>query len=135
LGMTLIEQPSRNLEEIAQALELLSHVDAFLCIPGGFPSAHYQEMIRAANTKRVPTIFHARTKSTMEALASYGANDTEVAREAARLVVKILRGANAGEIPVERPTKLELIINLKTAKALGVKMPAHLLMEADKVID
>ena len=80
-------------------------------------------------------MFHARTKGTMEALASYGANDAEVAREAARLVVKILRGANAGELPVERPTKLELIINLKTAKALGVKMPAHLLMEADKVID
>jgi len=135
LGMTLIEQQSRNPEEIARALESLSHVDAFLCIPGGFPSAHYQEMIRAANAKRVPTIFHARTKSTMEALISYGANDAEVAREAARLVVKILRGANAGELPVERPAKLELIINLKTAKALGVKMPAHLLMEADKVID
>jgi len=135
LRMTLIERPSTNPEEITQALASLSQVDGFLCVPGGFPSGHYREMIRIANSQRVPTIFHARTQSTMEALASYGANDAEVAREAARLVVKILRGANAGELPVERPTKLELIINLKTAKALGVKIPAHLLMEADRVIE
>ena len=135
LGMTLIERPSTNPEEIAQALASLSQVDGLLCVPGGFPSGHYREMILIANSQRVPTIFHARTQSTMEALASYGANDAEVAREAARLVVKILRGANAGELPVERPTKLELIINLKTAKALGVKIPAHLLMEADRVIE
>jgi putative ABC transport system substrate-binding protein len=91
-------------------------------------------MIRAANAKRLPTMFHSRTGSTREALASYGANDAEIARQAARLVDKILKGTKAGEIPIERPTKLELIINLKTAKQIGLTIPPNVLARADKVI-
>jgi putative ABC transport system substrate-binding protein len=66
---------------------------------------------------------------------TYGASDADVAREAARLVAKILGGADAGELPVERPTKISLIINLKTAKALGLTVPPALLLRADHVID
>jgi putative ABC transport system substrate-binding protein len=70
----------------------------------------------------------------MEALASYGASDAVIVRQAARLIDKILKGANAGELPVERPTRLELVINLKTAKQIGFTIPPNVLARADRVI-
>ena len=134
LGLTLIERETRSREDGRQALKAMSDVDAVLAIPGGQPGADSKDIIRAANAKRLPTIFHARTGNTGEALASYGANDVEIARQAARLVDKILQGTKAGEIPVERPTKLEFIINLKTAKQIGLTIPANVLARADRVI-
>jgi putative ABC transport system substrate-binding protein len=134
LRVTLVERQAKSREEITKALEALGRADALLAIPGGFPSGHYEEMIRAAGAKRRATMFNARTGSTMGALASYGANDADIARQAARLVDKILNGANAGELPVERPTKLEFVINLKTAKEIGLTIPPNVLVRADKVI-
>jgi putative tryptophan/tyrosine transport system substrate-binding protein len=134
LGLMLLERETRSREEITKGLGALGRADALLAIPGGLPSSHYQEMIMAANSKRLSTMFHARTGSTMDALASYGANDSEIARQAARLVDKILKGTNAGDIPVERPTKLEFILNLKTAKQIGLTIPPNVLARADKVI-
>jgi len=103
-------------------------------VPGGLPSGYYEEMIRAANGRKLPTMFHARTKTTTQALASYGTSDVAIARQAVRLIDKIIKGANAGDLPVERPTKLELVINLKTTKALGLKIPQSVLIRADEVI-
>jgi putative tryptophan/tyrosine transport system substrate-binding protein len=134
LGIALVQRETRTSQEITQALKALSDVDAFLAIPGGQPTAHYKEVIQAANAKRRPTIFHARTGSTKDALASYGANDSDIARQAARVVDKILKGSKAGEIPVERPTKLLFIINLKTAKQIGLTIPPNVLARADRVI-
>jgi putative ABC transport system substrate-binding protein len=134
LGITLLGREIRTREDITRALAQPGEAEAFLGIPGGFPTAHYREIIRAANSKRLPTIFHARTGSTMESLASYGASDVGIARQAARLVDKILKGAKAGDLPVERPLKLEMVINLKTAKAIGLNVPPEVLVRADKVI-
>ena len=134
LGVTLVEREVRNPQDITKALTALDRSDALLSIPGGLPTGHYAEMIRAAAAKRRATMFYARTASTMDALASYGANDAEIARQAARLVDKILNGTNAGEIPVERPTKLEFIVNLKTVKQIGLTVPPNVLVRADKVI-
>jgi putative tryptophan/tyrosine transport system substrate-binding protein len=134
LGITLVDREIRSREEMTRALSGMGDAEALLGIPGGIPTAHYQDIIRAANAKRLPTMFHAHTGSTIEALASYGASDAVVARESARLIDKILKGANAGELPVERPTKLELIINLKTAKAIGLAIPPNVLARADRVI-
>jgi putative ABC transport system substrate-binding protein len=134
LGVKLVEREARSREEITRALEALSRADTLLAIPGGFPSGHYEEMIRAANTKRLPSMFHARTGSTAEALASYGTNDADIARQAARLLDKIVKGEKAGDIPVERPTKLEFIMNLRTARAIGVTIPPNVLVRADRVI-
>ena len=64
---------------------------------------------------------------------AYGANRVEQSRRAAYVVHKILKGAKLADLPVERPTQFELVINLKAAKALGLKIPAYLLMEADRV--
>ena len=135
LGLTLIEREVRDRDDFESGLAALAEADAFLAVPGGFPSAHFAEIVRAANAKRVITFLHSRTEHTMEALASYGAREADIARQAARLVDKILRGERAGDLPVERPTKLEFVINLKTAKALGVEIPPALLARADEVIE
>jgi putative ABC transport system substrate-binding protein len=134
LGMALIERETRSPEEIKRGLDALGEADAFLAIPGGLTTGHYKEIVSVATAKRKPTMFHAHSGSTLDGLASYGASDTEVARQAARLIDKILKGTNAGELPVERPTKLELVINLKTAKQIGLTIPQSVLYRADKVI-
>ena len=135
LGITLMEREVRNAEEITRGLEGLAEADALLGIPGGVTSGHYETMIAAANSKRLPSIFHTRTRSTRDALLTYGASDADAAREAARVMDKILKGANAGELPVERPIRLPLVINLRTAKALGLIVPPALLLRADVVLE
>ena len=134
LGLTLVEREARNLDEFRRGMKAMDEADAYLSIPGGFPTGFYDEITRVANAKRLPAIFHARMDSTANALASYGASDVQVAHEAARLIDKILKGTKAGELPVERPTKLELVINLKTAKQIGLTIPQSVLYRADKVI-
>jgi putative ABC transport system substrate-binding protein len=134
LGLSLVEREVRTPEQIARGLEGLAEADALLEIPGGVPSGHVGAMIRAAHLRRIPTIFHTRTENTKDALLTYGASDADTAREAARLTAKILRGANAGDLPVERPTKITLVINLKTAKALGLTIPPSVLARADEII-
>ena len=119
---------------LTRGLDAITDADAYLSIPGGFPTGYYDEITRLANAKRLPAMFHAQTGSTVDALATYGASDVRIAQEAARLVDKILKGANAGELPVERPTKLDLVINLKTAKQIGLTIPPNVLARADRVI-
>jgi len=135
LGMTLLERETRSVADVSRGLEALGEADALLVIPGGVPTGHYPEIIRAANAKRLPTIFHTRSGGAAEALASYGASDVNIAREAARLVDKILKGQKAGNLPVERPTKLQFFINLRTANALGITIPSSILVRADEVIE
>lgn len=134
LGLTLVERDARGLDDFRRGLKAMDEADAYLSIPGGFPTGYYDEITRTANSKRLPAIFHARMGSTRDALASYGASDAQVAHDAARLVDKIAKGATAGELPVERPTKLELIINLNTAKQIGLTIPPNVLARADRVI-
>jgi putative ABC transport system substrate-binding protein len=135
LGITLVERGVRSTEEVNRSLKELDKADALLGIPGGITSGHYEGMVWAANSKRLPSIFHTRTVSTRDALLTYGASDIDVARQATRVLDKLLKGANAGELPVERQTTVTLVINLKTAKALGLTIPPSLLARADEVIE
>ena len=134
LGLTLIEREARSRVEFLRGLQSIEEADAYLAVPGGLPTGFYDEVTRVANAKRLPAIFHARTGSTADALASYGASDAQIAHDAARVIDKIARGAKAGELPVERPTKLELVMNLKTAKQIGLTIPPNVLARADRVI-
>jgi ABC-type uncharacterized transport system substrate-binding protein len=95
-------------------LKGLDEADALLGVPGGVTSRYHERMIAAANSNRRPSAFYTRTRSTRDALLTCGANDADVAREAARVVDKILTGANAGDLPVERSTRLR-----KSSNSLG----------------
>jgi putative ABC transport system substrate-binding protein len=84
---------------------------------------------------RLPTIHGAREFVEAGGLISYGPNQTDLFRRAADYVDKILRGAKPSDLPVERPTKFDLILNLTTAKALGLTIPESILLRADEVIE
>jgi ABC-type uncharacterized transport system substrate-binding protein len=83
----------------------------------------------------LPAIYDDRTFTRLGGLMSYGGNLADLDRRAATYIDKILKGAKPADLAMEQPTKLELTINMRTAKALAVKIPAHLLMEADAVIE
>jgi len=93
------------------------------------------QIARLALAKRLPTIFSNRELTEAGGLMSYGQDLAEQYRRAATYVDKILKGAKPGDLPVEQPTLLEFVINRRTAKALGLAIPAELLLRADKVID
>ncbi len=88
-----------------------------------------------ATSARLPTIYNSREYVETGGLMSYGPNFLDQWRRAAEIVDKILRGAKPGDIPVEQPTKFDLVINLITAKALGLTVPSSLLSTADEVIE
>jgi putative ABC transport system substrate-binding protein len=92
-------------------------------------------IVELAAKYRLPAIYPDTRWTNTGGLMSYAADRTERYRRVASIVEKILKGAKPGDLPVEQPTKFELVINLKTAKALGLKVPGHLLMAADKVIE
>ena len=110
-------------------------VDALLLFPSTLLFNERGRIVGLAARHRVPTIFNAREFVEIGGLIGYGASIADLTRRSAIFVDRILKGAKPGDLPVEQPTKFELAINLKTAKALGLTVPQSLLVRADQVID
>jgi putative ABC transport system substrate-binding protein len=109
--------------------------DAFVVLPSPMLWAEHRRIVALAAKSRLPAMYQAREFVDAGGLMSYGTNVVALLRYSATYVDKILRGAKPADLPVEQPTKFELIINLKTAKALNLEIPPMLLARADEVID
>lgn len=94
-----------------------------------------KQIAKAAIKNRLPTIHSTARNVAVGGLMSYGANSVALYRRAVTYVDKILKGAKPADLPVEQPTKFDLVINLKTAKALGIMFPRSILLRADRVIE
>ena len=144
-----------NLTVAAQALSLQLHVvelrrpeelddaftemtragaDALIVLEDALLLSLRRRTVELAATHRLPAMYHWRELVVAGGLMSYGANLSTIYRRATVYVDKILKGAKPAELPVEQPMKFELVINLKTAKALGITIPPTLLFQADEVI-
>ena len=128
--------PIRRAEDIAPAFEALKgSADALYVVGDGLVITHRVRINTLALIARLPTIYPVREYVDAGGLMSYGPNFPDQFRRAADYVDKILRGAKPGEIPVEQPTKFDLVINLTTAKALGLTIPESFLLRADEAIE
>ena len=119
----------RVLAEIAR-----ERPDALLLMGDRLTLQHGEEIVNFATQKRIPSMLDRAYPETAGALLSYGAEEDELWRRAANLADKILRGAKPADLPIELPTKFKLVINLKTARTLGVTIPQSMLLLADEVI-
>jgi putative ABC transport system substrate-binding protein len=136
LGFKLVPLPVRRREDIASVLdELKGGADALYTTGDPLINTHRLRIITFALATRLPTMFSQREYVAEGGLMSYGPNYPDLNRRAADYVDKILRGAKPGDIPVEQPTKFDLVINLITAQALGLEIPPTLLARADEVIE
>jgi putative ABC transport system substrate-binding protein len=109
--------------------------DAMIVLADRFLLAHRTDIVNFASTSRLPTIYAYREYVDAGGLMSYAPNDLEQFRRAAVYVDNILKGAKPADLPVQEPTKFELIINLKTARSLNLEIPRDLLLVADEVIE
>lgn len=109
--------------------------DAVIIMASSLFNAHRPELVKRVAAARLPAIWENREFAEGGGLMSYGPNLPDMYRRAAAYVDKILKGANPANLPVEQPTKFELVINLKTAKALGLTIPQSLLIRAEQIIE
>ena len=103
-------------------------------LPSNMFLREHRRLVDLAAKNRLPAVYTSREYVDARGLMSYGPNGADLFRRAATYVDKILKGAKPGDLPVEQPTKFELVINLKTAKALGLTIPQSVLVRADEVI-
>ena len=136
LGLEVLPLEIRRAEDIGPAFATpMARADALYVVVNVLVSSNLTQIITLALGARLPTMFNSRAYTRVGALMSYGASYPDLFRRAADYVDKILRGAKAGDIPIEQPTKFDLAINLKTAKMLGLKIPESFLSRADEVIE
>jgi putative ABC transport system substrate-binding protein len=137
LGVKLVSAEVREPNDLDTAFQLLSneHVQAVVILASAMLFQERQRVAELAAAARLPAVYGFRDHVDAGGLISYGVNYADNFRRAAIYVVKILNGAKPSDLPVEFPNKLELVINLKAAKALGLDIPPTLLARADEVIE
>ncbi|HZO47381.1 MAG TPA: ABC transporter substrate-binding protein [Xanthobacteraceae bacterium] len=136
LGLEVVTLEIRRGEDIAPAFEVIKgRVQALYVVGDPLTTANRVRINTLATGAQLPTIHATREIVEAGGLMSYGPNFADLFRRAADYVDKILRGAKPADLPVEQPTKFDLVINLTTAKALGLTVPPMLLARADEVID
>ncbi len=136
LNVTLLSADVRGPNDFDQAFAMMTRerADALMVLPNSLNGAHTKLIVDFAAKYRLPTMFGERDDVEAGGLMSYWTNWNDLRRRAAVYVDKILKGAKPADLPVEEPTKYELVINLKTAKALGLAIPKSILLRADEVI-
>jgi len=136
LGLEVAPHGIRRAEDIEPAFDILkSQADALYVAVDHLIVANLARIARLAVSVRLPTVFPDRSNLQAGGFMSYGANISALFQRAAEYVDKILRGTKPSDLPVEQPTKFELVINLNTAKKLGLTVPPTLLVAADEVIE
>src|SRR6476646_3478409 len=136
LGLEIIPVAIRRTDDIAPAFQnLKAKADAVYVAVDQLIVANRPSILALAVGERLPTVFSERDFVKAGALMSYGPSYSELFRHSADYVDKILHGTKPGDIPVEQPTKFELVINLTTANAIGIRVPPTLLARADEVIE
>jgi putative ABC transport system substrate-binding protein len=136
-GVTVLREEARMPSELASAFDGMAKAGAQIVMiaPNGMFINQRKTIIRLALETRLPTMFEQRQDVEAGGFMSYGVNETEGSQRAAAFVDKILKGAKPSDLPIEFPTKIEMVINLKTAKQIGIEVPLHLQQLADEVIE
>ena len=137
LGIQLHSLEVRSPDDFDKAFEDATRAgaDALTIMPDPLFGGNLRRIVDFAAKRRLPSIFHVREFVDSGGLMSYGPDRSDLFRRAATYADKILKGAKPADLPVEQPTKFELAINLKTAKALGLRIPPSVLLRVDKVIE
>jgi putative ABC transport system substrate-binding protein len=137
IGIELAAAPVRNRTDLeATVATLTREPDGGLIVAAdAFNAAHRPLIMELVERHRLPAIYYLRQAVAEGGLMSYGPNHADIARRSASYVDRILKGAKPADLPVQQPTKFELAINLKTARALGLKPPVSLVARADEVIE
>jgi putative ABC transport system substrate-binding protein len=127
---------ARSTDEIVRAYSDMrsARADALIVLPSNRFEREHRRLVDLAAKNRLPAVYASREFVDAGGLMSYGANSADLHRRAATYVDKIFKGAKPGDLPVEQPAKFELVVNLKTAKALGLAIPQSVLTQADDVI-
>jgi ABC-type uncharacterized transport system substrate-binding protein len=137
LGVKLLAFDVRSASEIDQAFESIGREspDGLIAMPDAIFTANREKIVALAAQLRLPAVYYYRYYAASGGLMSYGPNAADFYKRAASYVDRILKGAKPANLPVEQPTKFELVVNLKTARALGLVVPPGLLLRADEVIE
>jgi ABC-type uncharacterized transport system substrate-binding protein len=136
LGVRVQPLAMHGPEEVDNAFRAAraEHADALIVVGFGFLNSYRERIVQLVDTIRLPVMYTHPAFVQLGGLMSYADDELDRARRAAAFVDKIFKGAKPADLPVERPTKFELVINLKAAKAFGLTLPPALLLQADKVI-
>jgi putative tryptophan/tyrosine transport system substrate-binding protein len=136
-GLRMSAVPARSAVEIDAALATIakSRAEAVIIAPDVFLAQQAARISQSAIKARLPTVYWSPVGIAAGGMLAYGPDPLDDARKAVSYTVRLIKGAKPAEMPVEQPTKLELVINRKTAAAIGLEIPAELLLRADRVID